>query len=52
MGYVLSLPGVYCCFVATESVEMLKSNIRVAQSFWELTQKDIGGIEQTTANVW
>lgn len=33
MGYVLSLPGVHCCFVATESVEMLKSNIRVAQSF-------------------
>ncbi|MGD1701106.1 aldo/keto reductase [Dapis sp. BLCC M229] len=52
MGYVLSLAGVHCCIVATESVEMLQSNVRVAQEFQPLTQQDMGAIEQKTANVW
>ncbi len=52
MGYVLSLAGVHCCIVATESVEMLQSNVRVAQEFQQLTQQDMGAIEQKTANVW
>ena len=52
MGYVLSLAGVHCCIVATESVEMLQSNVRVAQQFQQLTQQDMGAIEQKTASVW
>lgn len=52
MGYVLSLPGVHCCVIATESVEMLKSNVRVAQSFQKLTQEDMGRIKKKTASVW
>ncbi len=52
MGYVLSLPGVHCCIVATESVEMLQSNVRVAQVFQQLNQQEIGAIEQKTASVW
>ncbi|NEN90099.1 MAG: aldo/keto reductase [Okeania sp. SIO3H1] len=52
MGYVLSLEGVHCCIVATESVEMLQSNVRVAQTFQQLTQQDMGAIEQKTASVW
>jgi len=52
MGYVLSLSGVHCCVVATESVEMLKSNVRVAQGFQELSPEDMGAIEQKTASVW
>ena len=52
MGYVLSLGGVHCCIVATESVEMLQSNVRVAQQFQQLSQQDMGAIEQKTASVW
>ena len=52
MGYVLSLPGVHCCVIATESVEMLKSNVRVAQGFQKLNREDMGAIEQKTASVW
>ncbi|MGD1716812.1 aldo/keto reductase [Dapis sp. BLCC M172] len=52
MGYVLSLAGVHCCIIATESVEMLQSNVRVAQQFQQLTQEDMGAIEQKTASVW
>ncbi|MDJ0555530.1 MAG: aldo/keto reductase [Microcoleaceae cyanobacterium MO_207.B10] len=52
MGYVLSLAGVHCCIVATESVEMLQSNVRVAQGFQQLTQQDMAAIEQKTASVW
>ncbi|OZH51683.1 aldo/keto reductase [Hydrocoleum sp. CS-953] len=52
MGYVLSLAGVHCCIIATESVEMLQSNVRVAQQFQQLTQQDMGAIEQKTASVW
>ncbi|MGK7921568.1 MAG: aldo/keto reductase [Trichodesmium sp.] len=52
MGYVLSLSGVHCCIVATESVEMLQSNVRVAQQFQQLSQQDMGAIEKKTANVW
>ncbi|MEB3339969.1 aldo/keto reductase [Okeania sp.] len=52
MGYVLSLPGVHCCIIATESVEMLQSNVRVAQEFQQLSQQDMGVIEQKTASVW
>ena len=52
MGYVLSLEGVHCCIVATESVEMLQSNVRVAQTFQQLTQQEMRAIEQKTASVW
>ncbi|MGB3510434.1 MAG: aldo/keto reductase [Microcoleaceae cyanobacterium] len=52
MGYVLSLEGVHCCIVATESVEMLQSNVKVAQGFQQLNQQDMGAIEQKTASVW
>lgn len=52
MGYVLSLSGVHCCIIATESVEMLQSNARVAQQFQQLSQEDMGAIEQKTASVW
>lgn len=52
MGYVLSLEGVHCCIVATESVEMLESNVKIAQGFQQLSQQDMGAIEQKTASVW
>ena len=52
MGYVLSLAGVHCCIIATESVEMLQSNVRVAQQFQQLSQEEMGAIEQKTVSVW
>lgn len=52
MGYVLSLAGVHCCIVATESVEMLQSNVMVAQQFQQLNQQELVAIEQKTASVW
>lgn len=52
MGYVLSLSGVHCCVIAAENVAQLESNVRVAQQFQPLTQKQLKEIEQLTLQTW
>ena len=52
MGYVLSLPGVHSCIIAAENATQLESNIRVAQRFQLLSQKQLTEIEQLTAQTW
>ncbi len=52
MGYVLSLAGVHCCVIAAENAAQLESNVRVAQQFQPLTEKQLTEIEQLTAQTW
>ncbi len=52
MGYVLSLSGVHSCIIAAENVAQLESNVRVAQQFQPLTQKQLAEIEKLTAQTW
>ena len=52
MGYVLSLSGVHCCIIAAENVAQLESNVRVAQQFQPLTEKQLKEIERLTAQTW
>ena len=52
MGYVLSLSGVHSCIIAAENAAQLESNVRVAQQFQPLTEKQLTGIEQLTAKTW
>jgi aryl-alcohol dehydrogenase-like predicted oxidoreductase len=52
MGYVLSLSGVHSCIIAAENVTQLESNVRVAQQFQPLTQKQLAEIEKLTAQTW
>ncbi|GAB1539345.1 aldo/keto reductase [Scytonema sp. NUACC21] len=52
MGYALSQPGVHCCIIAAEDVNLLEQNVRVAQAFQPLSKEDLSIIEQRTASVW
>lgn len=48
MGYSLSLPGVHCCVIAAENPAQLESNVKVAQQYQPLSQKEMEQIAQLT----
>lgn len=48
MGYTLSLPGVHSCIIAAENPAQLESNIRVAQQYQVLNDKEMKQIEKLT----
>lgn len=52
MGYALSQPGVHCCIIAAEDVNLLEQNVKVAQAFQTLSNEELLAIEQRTAAVW
>ncbi|MCT7948606.1 aldo/keto reductase [Ancylothrix sp. C2] len=52
MGYSLSVAGVHTCVIAAETPEQLESNVRVAQAYKPLSEKEMAAIEQRTATAW
>lgn len=52
MGYVLSLSGVHSGIIAAENAAQLESNVRVAQQFQPMTEKQLTEIEQLTIKTW
>lgn len=52
MGYSLSQAGVHCCVIAAETVKQLEDNVKVAQAFQPLGDKELAVIEQRSAAVW
>ncbi|MBZ8178567.1 aldo/keto reductase [Oscillatoria salina] len=52
LGYTLSQPGVHSAVIAAETPAQLESNVKAAQEFQILTNREIVAIEQLTANAW
>ncbi|MGK7910952.1 MAG: aldo/keto reductase [Synechococcus sp.] len=52
LGYSLSQPGVNCAVIAAESIDQLRSNVRVAAVFQPLDDSALSAIEQRTATAW
>ncbi len=52
MGYSLSVAGVHTCVIAAETPAQLESNVRVAQAYKPLSEKEMAAIEQRTATAW
>jgi aryl-alcohol dehydrogenase-like predicted oxidoreductase len=52
MGYALSQSGVHCCIIAAENITLLEQNVKIAQAFQPLANKELLAIEQRTAAVW
>ncbi len=52
LGYSLSQPGVHCCVIAAESIKQLEDNVKIAQAFQQLPEKELAAIEKRTAAIW